>query len=154
EATVSRRDENQRVCYSTPRELVSLIIPTRDRGELLERCLRSISQKTAYQPYEIILLDNGTTEQRARQVLQATSHDPRIRVVSAEGEFNYSKLCNSGASLAGGRILLLLNNDIEVITNDWLSEIASQIMRPEAGIVGTRLLFPDHRVQHAGIILN
>ncbi|MBV9010105.1 MAG: glycosyltransferase [Verrucomicrobia bacterium] len=153
-AVVVQEGQNQRVCYPEPAELVSIIIPTRDRGELLERCLKSVLEKTTYRNYEIILLDNGSTEPRARAVLEDAARDNKVRVIPADGPFNYSGLCNYGASLARGKVLLFLNNDVEVVAAEWLSELTALAMRGDAGAAGARLLFDDLRVQHAGVVLN
>jgi GT2 family glycosyltransferase len=153
-ATVSVHGDNQRVKYATPTRLVSIIILTRDQSPLLRKCLRSIKEKTDYGRYEIIIVDNDSSDPATCAFLREIAADERIRVLSAPGKFNYSRLCNYGAVAARGEVLLLLNNDVEVINSDWLSELTSQVMRREVGVVGVRLLFPDGRLQHAGIILN
>lgn len=153
-AVVSTQGEFQRVRYAIPAQLASIIIPTRDQASLLEKCLRSIKEKTDYELYEIIIVDNSSSESSTRELLQEVARDERIRVISVPGEFNYSKLCNRGAAAARGQVLLLLNNDIEVIDPGWLSELMSQVTRPEVGVVGASLWFPDGQLQHAGIVLS
>src|SRR5205807_1783196 len=109
-AVVSTQGEFQRVRYAIPAQLASIIIPTRDQASLLEKCLRSIKEKTDYELYEIIIVDNSSSESSTRELLQEVARDERIRVISVPGEFNYSKLCNRGAAAARGQVLLLLNN--------------------------------------------
>jgi glycosyltransferase involved in cell wall biosynthesis len=110
--------------------------------------------KTDYELYEIVIVDNGSFEPSTRELLQEVARDERIRVISVPGEFNYSKLCNCGAAAALGQVLVLLNNDIEIIETGWLSELMSQVTRPEVGVVGASLWFPDGQLQHAGIVLS
>ena len=153
-AVVSRQGEFQRVRYAIPAQLASIIIPTRDQASLLEKCLRSIKEKTDYEFYEIVIADNSSSEPSTCELLQEVARDERIRVVSAAGNFNYSKLCNCGAAAARGQVLVLLNNDVEVSETGWLSELVSQVMRPEVGVVGASLWFPDGQLQHAGVVLS
>ena len=153
-AVVSRQGEFQRVRYAIPAQLASIIIPTRDQASLLEKCLRSIKEKTDYEFYEIVIADNSSSEPSTCELLQEVARDERIRVISAAGNFNYSKLCNCGAAAARGQVLVLLNDDVEVIETGWLSELVSQVMRPEVGAVGASLWFPDGQLQHAGVVLS
>lgn len=128
---------------------VSIIIPTRDRLKLLRQCIASIETKTTYIDYEIIIVDNGSREAATRDYLKRSPH----RVIRDEGDFNYSRLNNLGARAASGDYLLLLNNDTEVIAPDWLSALVEEAQRPEVGAVGGKLLYPDGRIQHAGVLL-
>jgi glycosyltransferase involved in cell wall biosynthesis len=154
DAVVSMQGGFQRVRYAIPAQLASIIIPTRDQAILLEKCLRSIREKTEYELYEIVIVDNGSSEPSTRELFQEFASDERIRVISVPGEFNYSKLCNRGAAAACGQVLVFLNNDIEIIETGWLSELMSQVTRPEVGVVGASLWFPDGQLQHAGIVLS
>src|SRR5439155_18531871 len=129
-AVLSRQGQFQRVRYAIPVQMASIIIPTRDQASLLEKCLRSIKEKTDYEFYEFVIVDNSSSEPSPREFLQEVAKDERIRVISVPGEFNYSKLCNCGAAAARGHVLLLLNNEIEVIDPGWLSELMSQVTRP------------------------
>lgn len=128
---------------------VSIIIPTRDQIALLERCVRSIEEKTEYPHYEIIIIDNDSRDAASLEYLARSPH----RVITAPGTFNYSWLNNLGAREAAGEYLLLLNNDTAVLSGSWLSALVEQAQRPEVGAVGAKLLYPDGRIQHAGVIL-
>jgi len=133
--------------------LVSIIIPTRDRKDLLERCVDSLDRLTTYRKREIIILDNDSREAATKAYFSVLSKRSDVRIVPAPGPFNYSRLINRGATLARGEILATLNNDIEVINPDWLQEMVSQALRPGVGVVGCLLLYPDGSIQHAGVIV-
>jgi GT2 family glycosyltransferase len=130
------------------RPLVSILIPTRDKGGLLARCLRSLEAST-YPSREVVLIDHETTEAAARRVLDGCGH----RVLPFAGAFNFSAMVNRGAAAARGEYLVLLNNDTEVRTPHWLEALLEQGERPGVGAVGARLLYPDGRIQHAGILV-
>ena len=130
--------------------LVSIIIATRDRLPLLEQCLRSIERCTSYPNYEIVIVDNDSTEPETRQYFAATRH----RVEPAPGPFNFSAINNRGARAAGGQYLLFLNNDTEALTPEWLTAMLEWAQQPAIGCVGAQLLFPDGRLQHAGVTLH
>jgi GT2 family glycosyltransferase len=134
---------------------VSIIIPSRDRGADLERCLRSLFLKSTYADFEVILVDNGTVERDALETIERwTRWDAeRFRVVRREQPFNFSALINAGAAASHGEFLLLLNNDTEIITPDWIERMAEYAQRDGIGAVGVKLLFPDDTVQHAGIVV-
>jgi GT2 family glycosyltransferase len=131
--------------------LVSILMPTRDRPELLEMAARGVLEQTDYPAIELLILDNGSVEPETAQLFGQLARDPRVRIMPMPGPFNYSKLNNDGAAAARGEILLLLNNDIEMIGADWLREMVSLVDRPEIGCVGAKLLYADERIQHAGI---
>lgn len=133
--------------------LVSVIILTRDRAQLLRACMAGLLGLTNYSPFEIIIVDNGSMEADTLALLQKLEKDARVRVLRIEGPFNYADLNNRAATEAQGDILVLLNNDIEVIENNWLRAMVAQAVRPEVGAVGARLLYSNGRVQHGGIIL-
>ncbi|WP_233880364.1 glycosyltransferase family 2 protein [Paraburkholderia flagellata] len=133
--------------------LVSLIVPTRNAQELLQRCIDSILQKTAYPNYEIIVVDNGSDEPQALRYLESIVEDPRIRVLRDDGPFNYSALNNAAVEHAAGTLVGLVNNDIEVIASDWLSELVALALQPDVGAAGAKLLYADDTVQHAGLVL-
>lgn len=133
---------------------VSVIIPTRDRADLLSACVGSILSKTGYPNYEIIIVDNDSREEKTHAYFtQIQEHDNRVRVIQHPGEFNFSEINNSAVKTAGGEYLLLLNNDTMILQANWLERMLSLGIRPEVGIVGVRLIQPDQRVQHAGIVL-
>lgn len=134
--------------------LASIIICTRDQVGLLRTCVSSISGKTTYKNHEIIIVDNGSKEPETLSYLaQIRAQSDDITVIRDDSPFNYPALNNTGAALARGSVIVLLNNDIEVIAGGWLTELVSQAMRPEIGCVGARLLYPDDTVQHAGILI-
>jgi GT2 family glycosyltransferase len=138
---------------SDPPVLVSLIIPTRDRAALLEKCIGSIRSRTDYAPIEIIVVDNGSSELATQRLFAQLANDDAIRILSCPGPFNYSRLNNLAADQARGVVLGLINNDIEVIDPGWLTEMLSLAMRPNVGCVGAKLLYPNDSIQHAGIYL-
>ena len=131
--------------------LISIIIPTRDQARFLRRCLESIFAKTDYPNYEVIVIDNESQAPEALEYLTSLTVQERAKVHRLEGAFNYSKLNNVGVGLARGSLIALLNNDLEVINPDWLSEMVSHALRSEIGAVGAAW----YRIndQHAGVIL-
>lgn len=134
--------------------LVSIIIPTRDRADLLSRCIDSILQKSTYHNFEIIIVDNDSTDVKTLSFFRNISDlSGKCRVLPFRGLFNFSRINNFAVREAKGDYLLFLNNDTEVITADWLEEMLSHAQRPEVGMVGAKLLFPDNRIQHGGVIL-
>ena len=128
---------------------ISIIIPTRDRLDLLSRCIESLTTKTSYQNYEILIVDNESLSNQAQLFFAETKH----RVLHFSGPFNFSALNNFAVSQTQSPWLLFLNNDIEVIHSDWLDLMVEHIQRPEVGAVGPRLLHPNDTVQHAGVVL-
>lgn len=133
--------------------LVSIVIPNKDEKETLKKCLESIWKKTSYSNYEIILVENNSTTQEIRDYYKELDGKERVRVVCWDKEFNYSAINNFGISHAKGEYILCLNNDITVISPDWMEELLANCQRPEVGIVGARLYYPDNTIQHAGIVL-
>jgi tetratricopeptide (TPR) repeat protein len=134
---------------------VSIIIPTRDLAEDLERCLASIFTQTSYPNYEVILIDNGSIEPETHQLITQwkQKESTRFQCYPLDIPFNFSKLNNYGVSQATGDYLLFLNNDTEVVTPDWIEAMVEQVQRPQIGAVGALLLFPDDTVQHAGVVM-
>lgn len=128
---------------------ISIIIPVRDRVDLLARCLDSLTSKTGYAPYEIVVVDNDSQSEEARAYFSNFKH----RLLRFSGPFNYSAMNNFAVEQTDSPWLLFLNNDTEVIEEDWLKVMAEHIQRPEIGAVGPRLLYPDGTVQHAGIVV-
>lgn len=131
--------------------LISIIIPNKDQVESLDKCLKSI-EKSSYKNYEIIIVENNSTED-ATFVYYKKIESDKIRIVYWSDEFNYSAINNFGVKHARGDYLLLLNNDVEVITTDWLEELTANCQRKDVGIVGARLYYPDDTIQHAGIVI-
>lgn len=134
---------------------VSILIPTRDMSKFLGPCLDSVFAKTTYENFEIIVIDNGSVETETLQLFKMwQEREPeRFKVLRLDIPFNYSKLNNIAAREASGDLILLLNNDVEVITPDWLTEMVGQAIRPSIGAVGAKLLFEDKTIQHAGVTL-
>ena len=128
---------------------ISIIIPVRDRVQLLKRCVESITRETTYAPYEIVIVNNDSETAEARDFLSSTKH----RVLNYPGPFNFSAINNFAVEQTENPWLLFLNNDTEAIDGDWLTIMAEQIQRVEVGAVGPRLLYPDDTVQHAGIVV-
>ncbi|PTB30417.1 glycosyl transferase family 2 [Paraburkholderia caribensis] len=144
-----------RAYYALPAELplVSLIIPTRNGLELIRRCVESIVNKTTYSNYEILIVDNGSDDPAALRYLASLGAQTNIRVLRDDRPFNYSALNNAAVEQARGELIGLVNNDIEVISPDWLTEMVRLASQPSVGAVGARLLYPDDRLQHGGIVL-
>jgi GT2 family glycosyltransferase len=136
-----------------PLPLVSLLVPTKDRLVLLEKCVSGLLDRTRYSNIEIVILDNDSCEPETLSYLAAVISNPRVRVVRCPGEFNFAAINNLGVSLARGTVIGLINSDIEVIDRDWLHELVRHALRPNVGVVGAKLLYPDGTVQHAGVVL-
>ncbi len=161
ESHLERRGERGHVtvdwqthAYWVKRELretkrIAIIIATRDRIDLLSRCISSIISKTSYPNYEIIVVDNESTSDEAREYFRHCEH----RVLPFSGPFNFSALNNLAVEQTTSPWLLFLNNDVEAIDSEWLTVMAEHVQRPEVGAVGARLLYPNDTVQHAGVVL-
>lgn len=142
-----------RVKYPVKGEpLISIIIPNKDEKESLEACLKSIWEKTTYKNYEIIVVENNSTSDEIFQYYKEISQKG-VRLLRWKKEFNYSAINNFGAAHAKGEFLLFLNNDVTVITPDWLTELAGLCQRKEVGAAGVKLLYPDNTIQHAGCVI-
>ena len=138
----------------TGKPLVSVIIPNKDHTEDLDKCLTSIYDKTEYDNYEIVIVENNSTEAETFAYYEKIQAEhSNIKVVMWESEFNYSAINNFGAGYAEGEYLLLLNNDIEVINGTWMEEMLGYCQREDVGIVGARLYYPDDTIQHAGVVI-
>ena len=135
--------------------LVSLIIPTKNGKALVKACIESILEKTVYQNYEILLIDNGSDEKESLDYFSELEKHTKIRVLRYPGEFNYSAINNFGAQHAcnDSTVIGLINNDIEVINPHWLTSMVGHAMRSDVGCVGAKLLYSDGRIQHAGVVL-
>ena len=134
--------------------LVSILIPFRDKPALLMSCVNSILERTDYRNFEIIGIDNGSVDAQvkvARETLE--KRDSRVRFLDFDAPFNYSAINNFAASQSSGEHLLMLNNDTEVISAEWLRAMLEHSQRPEVGVVGAQLLYPDRSLQHAGVII-
>ena len=143
-----------RISYSipAPNPLVSIIIPTRDQVSILKNCLEGLLYRTDYPAMEIIIIDNDSTENETKEFFKEL--EPHgVHILCWSGAFNFSSINNFGVQNAKGEVIVLLNNDIEVIDGNWLTELVSHAVRPGIGVVGARLYYPDNRVQHDGIIV-
>ena len=129
--------------------LISIIVPTRDRLNLLRRCVQSIEQRTTYKNYEILIVDNGSQQAETLAYLSSSPH----RVIRDDRPFHFARLCNEGVALAQGEHVVLLNNDMEVITPEWLEAMLEHAQRSGVGAVGAKLLYADGTLQHAGVVL-
>jgi len=156
EAEVEIHRHGYRVRRRLPRSLspkVSLIVPTRDRVHLLRTCVESILGCTSYPNYEIVVVDNQSTEVETLAYLDSLRAYERVRVLRYDRPFNFSAINNYAVRNSDGAIVGLINNDIEAIHADWLDEMVSHVVRPEIGAVGAMLYYPDNTIQHAGVIL-
>lgn len=144
-----------RIKHQLPTQLplVTLIVPTRDKVDILKKCIESIRQKTDYVNWEMLVVDNQSVEPETHTYFAQLQDDSRIRVILYDKPFNYSGLNNFAVQQSQGDILALVNNDVEVITNDWLTEMVSHAIRPEIGAVGAKLFYSNGKVQHAGVII-
>lgn len=135
---------------------VSIVILNRDHRKLLERCVDSILSKSTYGNYEIVICENGSNDKDIFEYYDSLKSDPKVKIVNwtEGGEFNYPRLNNFGAKNAAGDYILLLNNDTEVITDDWIEELLGLAQRQDTGVVGCMLRYPDDTIQHAGIFLS
>ena len=136
-------------------ERVEIILPTRDLPDFLKRCLASIFSRSTYQNFRVNVIDNGSVEPATERILSDwRAREPqRFRVLKLDQPFNFSRLVNAGVRSCDGPYLLLLNNDTEVITGDWMEAMLEQAQRPVIGVVGARLLYDDGALQHAGVVI-
>lgn len=132
---------------------VSIVIPTRDRVDLLRLCVESILSLTTYPDFELLVVDNGSSDAEALEYLASLESRPRVRVLRYDLPFNYSAINNFAVGQAAGEVVALLNNDIEVISPYWLDEMVAHALRPGIGAVGAMLYYPDDTIQHAGVVV-
>jgi GT2 family glycosyltransferase len=132
---------------------ISIIIPTRDRASLLAACLMSLERLEYRGQFEIIVVDNGSTEPDALNLIEAAREEGRIRLMRHDGPFNFSALNNLAARVAEGQVLCLMNNDVTAIDGNWLTSMVLHALDPGVGAVGARLLYPSGLVQHAGVVV-
>lgn len=145
--------------------LVSILIPNKDQAETLKRCLDSIQEKTTYHNYEILIIENNSEEAETEayyQELEKTAScdpkllqggSPRLRILRYAGTFNYAAIHNFAVPYARGEYLVLLNNDTEIKSENWLEEMLGLCQKPETGAVGAKLYYPDGTIQHAGVVI-
>lgn len=142
-----------RMACPQPEPDVEIIIPTRDRADLMRMSVNSILKKTSYRNYRICIIDNGSMEPETLQLFDHWRTNPRIRIVRNDRPFNFSALNNAGVSTSECTFVCLLNNDVEVLEPDWLTEMTAHANRPDVGCVGARLWYPNKTLQHAGVVL-
>lgn len=133
--------------------LISIIIANKDHAQDLKRCVDSVFEKSTYENYEIILVENGSSEKAVLDYYRELEENPKVKIVRFEGSFNYSAVNNLGVKHAGGEYILLLNNDTQVITVNWMEELLMYAQRPDVGAVGAKLYYGDKTIQHAGVVL-
>lgn len=154
-ATPAAHTDFFRIRYELPKvnPLVTIIIPTRDQPALLRKCIESIFRNTHYPKWEIIVIDNRSTDENALHYLQQLSHKDPVTVLRYDHPFNYSAINNYAIRHARGEVLCLLNNDTQVITPEWIEEMLGVLLQPGVGIVGARLWYEDDTLQHGGVII-
>jgi len=128
---------------------VSIVIPTKGKPSFIRGCVNSIRQKSTYPNYEIIIVDNNSSEPEALEYLKTAP----ARVLSFDEKFNFSRINNFAVKHAEGEYILFLNNDTEVITPDWIESMVEHAQRPEVGAVGCKLIYRNGNIQHAGVVL-
>ena len=131
---------------------VSILVPTKDRLDLLKPCIQSVLEKTRYDNYEIVIIDNNSEEEETQRYLDSISSD-KIRILKDSKPFNHSRIMNNAVKLTDSDLICLFNNDVEVISDEWLGEMVSDALRSEVGCVGAKLLYPNNDIQHAGVIV-
>ncbi|MET0257791.1 MAG: glycosyltransferase family 2 protein, partial [Methylobacterium sp.] len=136
-----------------PAPLASIVIPSRDRLDLIARVTEGVLRQTDYPAIELVIVDNGSTDHGVLRFYAGLRADPRVRIVPYPHPFNFSAMTNAGVRAAHGQVLVLLNNDIAVLEPGWLSALVGQAVRPEVGAVGARLLYADGTLQHAGVVV-
>lgn len=132
---------------------ITIIIPFRDKISLLQKCVRSIFAKTSHTDYEIILVDNGSREDATLKYLGEIKENDKVQVLEYDKPFNFSAINNFAAKNAKGEYLLFLNNDTEVISENWLEKMLECFIDENIGVVGAKLLYPDDTIQHIGVML-
>ena len=135
-----------------PAPLVSIIIPTKNTKQLVKQCIDSIYKKTRYSHFEILLVDNQSDDAESLSYFNALEQAGKVRLVQYDKPFNYSAINNYAVSKANGELLVLMNNDIEILSASWLTEMVANISRSEIGCVGAKLYYPNGKIQHAGVI--
>jgi len=132
---------------------ISIIIPTKDNVEILQRCIQSILEKTAYHNFEIVIVDNQSRNRETFDFYQSLKDNPKIRLLDYDKPFNFSAINNFAVDQIDSPYILFLNNDTEVFSREWLSAMLEHAQREKIGAVGAKLLYPDNTIQHAGIVL-
>jgi glycosyltransferase involved in cell wall biosynthesis len=154
-ASAKLLDWGYRVRYDLPVEkpLVSIVIPTKNNYHILRKCIESVVEKTEYDNYEFVIVDNGSSDKETLSYLEFLKGQDNFILIRDDSVFNYSYLNNVGVNASFGKVVCLLNDDIEIIDGEWLSELVSIAVQSRVGVVGARLWYPDNSIQHAGVIL-
>ncbi len=148
------RSPDPRIVFAPDdKPLVTLVIPTRDRADLLRTAVGSLLAKTVYRRFEIVVVDNGSVEDDTFKLFDSWVGEARVRVLRDPGPFNYARLNNAAAATARGALLGLVNNDVEVTDANWLEEMVGWAVQPGIGCVGAKLWYPDGRLQHGGVVV-
>ena len=154
EVTVPIESTHYIVNYKYKKEpKISIIIPTRDLADILDRCLNSIYEKTKYDNYEVIVVDNDSKEEYTKEIFKKYSTHKNFKVIEYKKEFNYASINNYAVKKSTGDYILFLNNDTEVITPDWLEKMVGYAMQKHIACVGVKLLYPNDDIQHGGVVL-
>ena len=137
------------------RPLISIVIPTKDHPQALDQCLKSIFTKTLYDPFEVVVVDNGSVREETHHLFASwkDKESDRFRAIRLDIPFNFSRLVNEGVRQSCGALVVLLNDDVEILSEGWLEEMGGQAQRQSIGAVGAFLLYPNRTIQHAGLIL-
>ena len=133
--------------------LISILIPTSDHSATLKKCIDSITKLSTYQNYEIILIENNSHEEETFEYYEKLKHNPKIKIIEWKGKFNYSAINNFGFTHTKGDFIIFLNNDIEVISSNWIEEMLMFAQNKDIGAVGAKLYYPSDKIQHAGVIV-
>ncbi|MCW5744744.1 MAG: glycosyltransferase family 2 protein [Alphaproteobacteria bacterium] len=135
------------------RPCATMVIPSKDRPRLLATCLRGLREATTPADFEVVIVDNGSTDSETLALYDSLAGDHRVRVLHRPGPFNFSFLCNEGAHAARAPVVVFLNNDIEIVDRQWLQPLLSWAAQPDVGAVGAKLLYPSGRLQHGGVVV-
>ena len=151
-ATIDKKN-NYKLRYDTKNKKASIIIPFKDQSPVTEKCICSILDKTEYKNYEIILVNNNSYESETYDFINKYKNHEKIQIIDYEDKFNYSKLNNYATKYATGDVFVFLNNDTEVISEDWLSLLIGDAIQEDIGAVGAKLYYPDNTIQHTGVVI-
>ena len=147
------RDQETRIRWKFEQPSVSIIIPTKNKYKLLKNLINSLFRITDYKNFEVILVDNDSDEEDLKSYYSKIIKEYPIRIINYHERFNYSRANNLGASFSHSELLLFMNNDMEIVRSDWLTELCQWTMLPDLGVIGAKLLHADNSIQHAGIIM-
>jgi GT2 family glycosyltransferase len=151
-AAVSDTGRGRRIVWPVSGQpTVSIVIPNRDAAAVFTKCVDGLLERTTYEHRQLVIVDNGSVDPDVLSLYESIEGGGHGVIVPFDRPFNFSAACNAGAAAASGDLLLFLNNDVEVIDADWLHELVRWAQRPDIGVVGAKLLYPDGAIQHAGV---